>query len=216
MKLGKTTISLLGASLILFGAVAAHAGAYGEPEDPTDAPTPPPPAPPVPEPKAEPDYTAAGPYLAAGGLVAFDSFTVGPQVTDENSSWGETVRGGYRFNKTWAAEAVWENYNEFDYDPAGHFEGWSLSGNVKAIYGEGDVQFFGVGGLGYMSGEELLPAATSSSDDSAFMIRFGAGGTAYVTENLFTTLEAAYSIPFGDLEDRDFVGLSWVLGWHFH
>jgi hypothetical protein len=159
-------------------------------------------------------------------------------IEDVNVSNGYYARAGYRFLPWLAAEGLWERYNEFDIDPIGHFEAWSATANAKAIYGEANLQPYLVAGLGVLSGKQsfrneaclngkakcirdvnppqapVYPTNESSDSDLEFMIRVGVGVDVYLAEFLSLDVEAAYNVPFGDLDDFRYIGLSAGLTYH--
>ncbi|HYC01060.1 MAG TPA: outer membrane beta-barrel protein [Candidatus Limnocylindrales bacterium] len=215
------TLALVGTSTMAF------AGAYGEDETAVETPAAPS------APPATVTQTAApteiqygmGPYVGIGYALGLDSFSPGDFIQDERASNGYNVRGGYRFLKWMAVEALWENYVEWDFDPFGHFEAWTATVNGKFIYGTHAVQpYLAVGG-GLMRGQRSYrdekgksvdPNANRSTDrDLDFLLRGGIGADLYLTEWLAINLEAAYNLPFGELEDYDFVGMTGGLGFHF-
>jgi len=226
MRLRTRYISLLCTAALVASSTLAFAGAYGEEETTVETPAAPSAPAAVTQTSAPKDIEyGMGPYFGLGYALGIDSFSPGPEITDERSSNGYNVRGGYRFLNWLAVEALWENYVEWDFDDHGHFEAWTATVNGKAIYGTHSVQPFGVLGVGLMRGARSfrdekgtsvsLTANLPTDRDLEWMVRFGVGADFYVTEWLAFNIETAYNIPFGELEDYDFFGLTGGLGFHF-
>lgn len=199
-------IITLACAIGLFGsASAAFAGAYGEPAQAEETPAAAPAAV-VAEPEV--DYAAPGAYIGAGGLYAVELFDDMENYNVSNSS-GFQVNAGYRVMPNLAVEARYERYTEFDLDPNGHMNGWSLTANAKAFVLTGRFQPYALVGLGYLSMDKDRMTAGSNyeSDDGAFAMRFGGGMDAYITENISMGPEIAYVLPISsdDIDDLDFL-----------
>ena len=227
MRLKTRYVSLLCCGVLIGSSGLAFAGAYGEEETTVETPVAPsaPPAAVSQTPVAPTLEYGMGPYVGFGYALGFDSFSPGIQIQDERASDGYNVRAGYRFLKWLAVEALWEHYTEWDFDPFGHFNAWTATVNAKAIYGLNPVQPFFVAGAGLMRGHRsfrdemgisLDPLANAPSDtDLDWLVRFGIGVDFYLAEWVSFNLESAYNIPFGELEDYDFIGLTGGLIFHF-
>jgi opacity protein-like surface antigen len=203
-------------ALSLFGsATGALAGAYGEAEQPEEMPAP------APAPAAavtyeeEEDYAAPAFYLGAGGVFAIELFDNTGGFDFGNSN-GFNVRAGYRVHRNVAVEALYERYTEFDSDPFGNIKAWSASANAKVYPITGRWQPYGLVGLGYLGAEahDNNPL-TGSPSDGGFMMRFGAGMDANITENWQIGPEVAYVLPFGDVDDLDMVTISGGVRYNF-
>jgi hypothetical protein len=213
-------------ALTLFGsATGALAGAYGEAEQPEEMPAPAPaPASSTVTNEEEDDYSSPAFYIGAGGVYAielFDSFggsdfngnLAGYEAGNSN---GFNVRAGYRVHRNVAVEALYERYTEFDTDPFGNVKAWSASANAKVYPIGGRWQPYGLVGLGYLGAEahDNNPL-TGSPSDGGFMMRFGVGMDANITENWQIGPEVAYVLPFGDVEDLDMVTISGGVRYNF-
>jgi hypothetical protein len=65
--------------------------------------------------------------------------------------------------------------------------------------------------------ESKVKDATGSSTDTTtdIVMRFGSGLDYYATEQIVLTLGLDYLLPFGELEDLDYVSISWGLRYRF-
>ena len=227
---------------LLFGASSAFAGAYGEPVEPEEAPAAPP-APPAVIEEEEPDYARVGPYLGIGGVYAVEFFNennaehaVGSVLesdsveADIDNSSGFHVLAGYRVHPNIAVEARYEHLFQFnvdgvdnydwDHQAHGRVSAWNATANVKAFFLTGRWQPYAVLGLGYLEGDGFVrdkphPEYHGSQTDGDFMMRFGLGMDACITEHIAIGPEIAYVLPFGDVEDFDFMTISAGLRYKF-
>ena len=212
---------------LLVGATSAFAGAYGEPAQTEEMPA----APAAPLAVVEeegPDYARVGPYIGIGGVYAVelfdenkieDDFGGGAHVEADNSS-GFNVRAGYRVHPNVAVEALYENYLQFNIDAEDNLGdraharvgAWSTTANVKGYVLTGRWQPYAVVGLGYLSGDffarDVRTNGHFSSTEDGFMMRFGVGMDACIDEHWAMGPEIAYVLPFGDVEDFDFLTIS--------
>jgi opacity protein-like surface antigen len=192
-------------SLVL-GASHAIAGSYGDQGQAMEGPAAPPPVAPMVE-TEEVDYARSGAYLGVGGVFAFELFDDSIDVDNSN---GFHVRAGYRIIPNLAVEARYENYRNFETDPGpGHYEGWSVTGNAKGYILTGRWQPYALVGLGYLN--MVYPGtnrAGGASPGDDFMMRFGIGMDANITEHIAIGPEVAYVLPFGDVDDLDMLTVS--------
>jgi len=149
------------------------------------------------------DYAELGLYLGAGGVYAIEMFDVGGV---DNSN-GFNVRGGYRVHPNVAVEGLFEYYSKFDMSP-GDLSAWSLTANAKVYPLLGRWQPYALVGLGYLSGDADFGQGNGSGNEDGFVMRFGGGLDANITENWQIGPEVAYVLPFGDIEDFDAVTIS--------
>ncbi|MFT4569397.1 MAG: opacity protein-like surface antigen [Hyphomicrobiaceae bacterium] len=208
------------AMVAVFGTVSvASAGAYGEPEAPTELPAPPPapmPAPPVvpvPMPDSGPDYARNGFYLIGAGSYAFEDFD-GEFSELADDTGGFNARVGYRFHPNVAAEIEYEWFDDFSKssDIAEVDEAWALTANAKLYAMTGCIQPYLLLGVGLMSADVDVSGSGSTEE---FLGRVGLGTDVYVTENIAVTGDATYLIPTGDLEDLNAIALSLGLMYRF-
>jgi opacity protein-like surface antigen len=201
----KQFVSLVCGIALLGGATGAMAGAYGEEETAEETPAAVQAAP-APEPVPEIDYARLAPYIGLGGLYSVELFNdAGARV--DNSS-GFHVRLGYRFHRNFSAEVLYENMTSYDMDP-GHFNAWAATFNGKGFLLTGRFQPYGVMGLGFMNvnGSGGSPVTAANAGDG-FIMRFGAGMDAYITEHLAMGPEVAYVLPFGHVDHFDMINVS--------
>ena len=227
---------------VLAAATPVMAGGYGDVVEPEELPVAPPapapaPAPPPPPPAAPagPDYGRVGPYIGAGFVYAVEDFDI-----DENSSGfsrgpgsssslnfddslGYNLRAGYRVHPNVAIEGLFEHYVEFEADINGFGRGAdTLTVEAEGLAGFANAKFFALTdalqpyasvGVGALNGE--VEVAGLSTDETEFAARFGGGVDAYVTENVYFNIEAAYVLPTGDLDDFGIIPISGGLGYRF-
>jgi opacity protein-like surface antigen len=193
---------------------AAMAGTYGEEIDAVETPVAAPATVEVVEETT--DYARTGPYIGLGGLYAielFDDNSVGGARTD--NSFGFEVHGGYRVTPHFGAEIRYEWFNEFDLDP-GHIDAWAISINGKGYLLTGRIQPYGLVGLGLMHGDGSAGNfAGAAHPSNGFMMRFGGGLDAYITENIVIGPEFAYLLPTGSANDLDMLTIALGLTFRF-
>ena len=146
------------------------------------------------------DYSSVGPYVGAGGVYSVQMFD--GNVNADNSS-GFNVRTGFRLHPNFAMEALYEYYAKWDTKP-GDISGWSVSANLKGYLMTGRWQPYAVLGLGYLS----MESDPGSHEEGDFMMRFGGGFEFNLTKNWQIGPEVAYVLPFGDLDNFDFLTVS--------
>ena len=175
------------------------------------------------------EYGRSGPYLAAGGVYAFENIDKPGAplfVDDVDNSWGYNVRGGYRFNKYFALEAEWEQWIGFDYTPAlavslpdnAGFEGWLLSANAKFFLSDGPFQPYLLAGAGWMGGQDKarLDGSGNSLDDTDMGVRFGAGLDFYFSRNWGMNAEVGYAMGVDTLNDYQLIPISFGVFYRFY
>jgi opacity protein-like surface antigen len=169
-------------------------------------------------PQNDEQYAREGVYAQVGGGYAIENFDL-PSGVDADDSLILSGRLGYRFNPNFAGEVLFEYLDEFELDVSGlgslgDINGWALSANAKIFPLTGRVQPYGLLGFGWLDAEiDLGPLG--SEDDSDTMARFGGGVDFYMTQDLFVNVEGAYVLPFGDLDDADFISFVLSVGFWF-
>jgi opacity protein-like surface antigen len=221
----KVIFSSVCALSLLCGAQGAIAGTYGDPVVNEESPAAPPPAREVEVVEEELEYARTGPYIGVGGVFAMELFDGGMNVDNSN---GFHVRAGYRVHPHIAVEARYEHYLNFETDPGtgtgigapnnglGHFEGWSITGNVKGFILTGRWQPYVLFGMGYL--DINYPGPNRGGDarpGDDFAMRFGVGMDAHLTEHISIGPEVAYVLPVGDAEDLDFLTIGLGLQFNF-
>jgi len=180
-------------------------------------------------------YTDPGGYLVIGGISAFESFQ-NTQGTPIDDSLGFNIRGGYRFLPQLSAELELDFISGFDFEfdlpvapgrAALTIDGGTLTANAKAHLPLGRIQPFGLVGLGGMWARlrTTHPVGTTCTpyywywyctgtyaelgNNGAFVMKFGGGVDLYLSEDIALTLDAAYVMPFGKLEDLTYTHFGW-------
>lgn len=177
------------------------------------------------------NYGERGFYLGLSTGAVGGIFTGTPMKDKESEwSWLYGARGGYRFLPWLATETNWERYHNFNLYPSGlgsvsgDFNGWSLTQNVKAIYGTEAAQPYAKVGVGIMHGERRLDnyptdggpiTAADRQNATDFALRAGIGMDVYVVRSVSIGGEAAFVVPFGSLSDEYFVTLLLDAVYHF-
>jgi len=182
--------------------------------------------------RADDVYADPGAYLMLAGVNSFDHF-VGAE-RDFDNSWGFAIRGGYRMNRFVAFEGSFEFLAGYEVDVALPndealsltVDGGTATGNVK-VYAPwlGRIQPYGLVGIGgqwarlrttnptgfvcdpffwYCSG-----TYTELDNAGAFTSKFGAGVEFWLSEDLGLVVDAAYTLPTGDLKDLRSTSLTW-------
>jgi opacity protein-like surface antigen len=188
------------------------------------------------------DFARRGWLVGVSGSYAFQTFEddqehryrkqLGPDVNlaVDNSS-GFNARVGYRCNARLSAEVEVEWLKGFGSDLTEpgfeqlakiDFEPVVVTTNVKAYALTGRYQPFLLVGAGAMTADTevrepvgLAFTSVRSKSDNAFAMRFGGGIDLYATQNVVVSLEADYVLPFGNLDDLDYVSISWGIQYRF-
>ena len=210
----KVVVSSICALGVLFAAQPVLAGSPGPDNEYEEAPQAPPAPPAAVIEEEELEYARTGPYIGLGGVYAIELFDGGMNVDNSN---GFHVRAGYRVHPHVAVEARYEHYLNFETDPLpGHFEGWSVTANVKGFILTGRWQPYVLFGMGYLDinypGPNRVGDARPGDD---FAMRFGMGMDAHLTEHISIGPEIAYVLPVGDAEDLDFLTIGLGLQFNF-
>ncbi|MBW2418344.1 MAG: porin family protein [Deltaproteobacteria bacterium] len=185
--------------------------------------------------QAQADYGRPGWYLGAGASWALfteltgvieDSLSV-PLVSEidanVSSPFGFNARAGYRLMSHFGTELQFEYLPYVSVkvsdllingDPKtqrSEFDFWTLTANGKAYISDGRIQPFGLLGLGmgYTRVKGLVDALGTHSE-VGFALRVGGGVDAYATENVAIGFDVTYVLPFGDINDFDYLSL--ILG----
>ena len=164
---------------------------------------------------AEEDYARTGWYLGLAGATAVENFsnTGGESF---GASVGLSARLGYRGDPHLAMELEGEWLEGFESSVAGgkvEIESWVITLNFKVPLLTGQIQPFGLAGVGVMEGKTRPSAAVlgsySKDEALAFATRFGAGVDYYLTENVVLGADVTYLVPYGPLSDFDYVSIGW-------
>ena len=177
----------------------------------------------------EGEYARTGPYLGIAGTYAIEEFDSRP--IDVENTIGLNARVGYRILPYLAAEVQYEWGSDFDLDLSGGDFGNPAAGeidgeidthlatvNVKGIYASptaGPFQPYLLVGVGVMHAVVDVSAPGLSDDELGFAARFGGGFDIYFWEHISASLEGAYILPTGDVDDLAYVSFGWGLQYHF-
>jgi opacity protein-like surface antigen len=148
-----------------------------------------------------------------------------------DNSLGFNGRVGYRCHPRFSAEVEVEWLHGFDADleqpgvvqlARVEVDPLVVTANAKGYLLTGRYQPFLLVGAGAMSGDLKVrdPVGLSftgidSQSENVFAMRFGGGIDLYATKNIVVSLEADYVLPFGKLEDLNYVTLSWGFQYRF-
>jgi opacity protein-like surface antigen len=190
----------------------------------------------------EDDFARRGWMVGLAGSYAFETFQddqekkyrkpLGSNVNlDVDNSAGINGRAGYRCHERFSGEVQVEWLNGFNSDLTEpgfvqlakvDFEPVVVTTNVKGYILTGRYQPFLLVGAGAMVADTNVREAvglsfTSVRDESenAFAMRFGGGIDLYATPNIVVSLETDYVLPFGNLDDMDYVAISLGVQYRF-
>lgn len=153
-----------------------------------------------------------------------------PTDLSVDNSFGFNGRAGYRCHRRFSAEVEVEWLDGFDSDFSSvgfgqlaklKYEPIVVTTNVKGFLLTGRYQPFLLVGAGAMTAEAVLRddsvglGLSRTESDNAFAMRFGGGIDLYATKNIVVSLEADYVLPFGDLDDLDYVTIGWGVQYRF-
>lgn len=146
------------------------------------------------------------------------------------NSFGFNGRVGYRCHRNFSAEVEVEWLDGFDAEFSSpgfgdlgklEFDPVVITANAKGYLLTGRYQPFLLVGGGVMTAEAKLRndavglGFSSSESENAFSMRFGGGIDLYATKNVVVSLEADYVLPFGNLDDLDYVSIGWGFQYRF-
>jgi opacity protein-like surface antigen len=184
-------------------------------------------------------YARLGWLLGLSGVYAADTGESNLQNTLRNEvgspvnfslkdSLGFKSQAGYRCHPRVSAEVDIEWLDGFDgstFDSTGktsniNFEPLVVTTSVKAYALTGRYQPYLLAGGGVMTVEiETNDTTGSGASDTEtatnIALRVGGGLDFYATPKIVLTLGVDYVIPFGDLEDLDYVSIGWGLRYRF-
>lgn len=160
---------------------------------------------------AQADYARSGPYAAALGVGAIETFDhTGP--FDFSDGGGFNIRGGWRFLPRLAAEMQFEYVAGFS-DQGIDIDIWNLMWNAKAFLLTDRWQPYALFGLGVAEANADGPGG--SIDDHDFAIRVGGGLDFYVNEHVALTVESAWIKPTDDIKDVNYVTIGGGIQYRF-
>ncbi len=157
------------------------------------------------------DFSRSGPYLAAGSLVAIETFDVG----DFETGGGLDVRLGYRltphlsFDLLYQYAAMNGSVSGMDVDVST----WLFAMGPKLHLLTGRIQPYLAAGIGIQHMRFELPNGRVEDDDS--LARVAGGIDLYVNEHWVVDAEFGYVLPLEELEDFDLVTFTLGLQYRF-
>jgi outer membrane protein OmpA-like peptidoglycan-associated protein len=175
-------------------------------------------------------------YVGFSGLYAIENFDVDEEYPgirtnlNPTNSWGVAGRLGYRFHPNFAAEIGVDWYENFEFegiedsDPIRAEDGWSVWTNGKLYPLPYRIQPYLLGGAGLLHMDRqvnlgFLPpqeeVGLSDEEDLSFAGRFGLGLDFYVLPEIVLNLEASYVLPVGDLNELQFIPLTFGVQYRF-
>jgi opacity protein-like surface antigen len=159
------------------------------------------------------DYGRA--YIVLGGLTAFPTFKdLDPLSFD--TSLGFQFRGGYRFNRIFALEGGVDFVSGWDSQLLPVIEGGNVTVNGLAYFPMGRFEPYALIGLGGMwTSVRPVGLTPPGSCCGGFVMKFGGGSDFYVTDDWALTVDVAYVLPVGSIENLRYVSLGWGARFHF-
>jgi opacity protein-like surface antigen len=190
------------------------------------------------------DFARRGWLVGVAGSYAIETFqddaesdfqspqVLGPEVNlSVDDSFGFNGRVGYRCHRRFSAEVEVEWLDGFSSDLTQPFvdglakvdyEPVVVTTNVKGYFLTGRYQPFLLVGAGAMTADTkvrnpvgLAFTGVRSESDTAFVMRFGGGIDLYATENVVLSIDADYVLPFGNLDNLDYVRIGWGIQYRF-
>jgi len=166
-------------------------------------------------------YTGPGAYLGIGPAGGFSTFQ--NDLKGFGDSYGFNARGGYRFTKYLAAEALYEYMDDFGSSAT---LGSRATGNVNITTNSfsllGKVilptdtllEPYAIGGVGFLNAngngklKTLGVQASGADSDTEFAGRVGGGFDVWITQNIAAYVDATYVMPTSGLSALRYVSLS--------
>ena len=188
------------------------------------------------------DFARRGWLVGVAGSYAVETFqddaesdiqkVLGPEVNlSVDDSFGFNGRVGYRCHRRFSAEVEVEWLDGFDADLTQpnvdqlanvHYEPLVVTTNVKGFILTGRYQPFLLLGAGAMTADIKLRdpvglgfTGANTETEEAFALRFGGGIDLYATENVVLNVGIDYVLPFGNLDDLDYITIGWGVQYRF-
>jgi opacity protein-like surface antigen len=158
------------------------------------------------------DANRTGAYVGLAGTWGVEKFNDMNNVNTDDSI-GFNARAGYRALSWLSAEVQGEWLANFDIDfgaDHGNIEMHLIGGNLRLNLPTGLIQPYGLLGGGWMHAN-LADAEVNPSglDGDGAFARFGGGMEFYPWPWLALDFGVSYVLPTGDVDNLDFVSLSW-------
>ena len=179
-----------------------------------------------------PHYDDHDLYVGVGANLGIERFDLDTRI-DADDSAGAGLSVGYRVNPRLAAELDLDFFNEYQADIGGtqtaDLEQIILTANAKGYLHTGNIQPYGIVGVGVMKGDtvDAVGATLDRDTELAITLRGGVGLEVHDVLHgfvhhapVFMYADLSYWLPTGDLSDYNFiqatVGFAWKFGGHGH
>jgi opacity protein-like surface antigen len=175
----------------------------------------------------EDEFARRGWLVGVAGSYAIETFEDDAESVD--NSLGFNGRVGYRCHRRFSAEIEVEWLDQFkaDVSAAGvgkiatiDLELVVVTANTKGYLLTGRYQPFLLVGAGFMTAEAKVRdtadlGLSASEKETDFAMRFGGGIDLYATKHVVVSVEADYVLPFGSLDDVDYISIGWGFQYRF-
>lgn len=165
---------------------------------------------------ADQEFGRSGPYVAGGGMYAFENFDASGDEPDD--SWGYEAKGGYRFNEYFAIEVNWQHMIAFEDGDVGDTDVWMIGANAKVFPFHGIIQPYALAGLGWASVQDdrATDKDPDGIDSTGMGFQLGGGLDVYVTRNWAFYAQASYLLQTGGRGDYDAIPLTFGVLYRFY
>jgi hypothetical protein len=157
------------------------------------------------------DANRTGAYLGLAGTWGHEEFGDSNNINIDDSV-GFNARGGYRALSWLSAEVQGEWLAGFNVDfgpDSGEVEMHLIGGNLRLNLPTGLIQPYALFGGGWMHAELSGAGAPSGYEGDGAFARFGGGMEFYPWPFLAIDLGLAYVLPTGDVDNLDFLSITW-------
>jgi opacity protein-like surface antigen len=143
--------------------------------------------------------------------------------SDLDNAWGMNARAGYRLHPRFALEGQWEWLTDTDRENTlsdgtrvdDKISLFTLTGNAKYYLLTERIQPYAIAGAGW-SRSRIKQSFDSTRRNNGFTARFGGGVDLYGSPDVALSLEAAYVLNTGGLDDLSYVSLGAGLTLRFY
>lgn len=161
---------------------------------------------------ADEEFGRSGPYIGAGAVYAFETFSGNVDDGSQDGSWGYHLTAGYRFNEYFALEAFGEQFVEYE-AASGEIGIWGVGLNGKFYPFSGRVQPYLAVGSAWSGVDDDRPAQDRDSTGIAF--RFSGGLDVYLSRNWALFADVGYFLGTSGRADYGTVPLSFGVLYRF-
>lgn len=174
----------------------------------------------------EPAYNQPGVYVYFGGSTGIDMEAEDHFESRVNAGFdlddglGFKAKLGYRPGEWWSGELEVEYLTGMDADVAGssfgELEYTTVTANAKLILPFDSFQPFALVGLGVLYADYEAKSGLSSDTESVGVaLRMGGGIDFYIIERVALVLDISYVLPFGSVDNLDYLSIGWGLQYKF-